>query len=112
MNKFVLAKNPMRPDDDEVYIIHLLQPIAIIACRDSFRLKKKDEDSVFKNYSYSDATGEHHWCLSVHHFFTTDFLTEPAEQAVPILDKAWRWFRAYLQWEDNNIDSDEQASTS
>lgn len=101
MDKFILGENPMRPDDHGVYIIHLLNPVAIIAATDSFTLFKRNTDTIFKNYQYRNSDGViEEWTLIVHHFMTTDFLTEPNEQAVPLLDKAWRWYRSYMEWED------------
>jgi hypothetical protein len=40
---------------------------------------------------------------------TTDFISEPAEQAKPLMDKAWRWLRSYFNWEDKNIDFNNEA---
>lgn len=93
MDKFIIGDNPMRPDDPGLYIIHLLQPVAIFECYKGH----VQEGNIFKHYSFQNADGAlEEWTLSVHHFFTTDFLMAPEEQAVPLMDKAWRWFRAYL----------------
>lgn len=104
MDKFILGENPMRPDDPGLFIIHLLQPVAIFECLEG-HVDKRD---IFKHYSFQNTDGViEEWTLSVHHFFTTDFLKEPAEQAAPLMDKAWRWFRSYLEYEDKLIDEDE-----
>lgn len=99
----------MRPDDNSCYIVHMLNPIAIIgATDDANRIKK---NAIQKTYQYQNAHGfTEEWTLFIHHFFTTDFLTEPEEQAIPLLNKAWRWYRAYMEWEDKNIDLDDYAA--
>lgn len=100
MNKFILGENPMRPDDPGLYVIHLLQPIAIFECLEG-HVAARD---IFRHYTFRNADGIlEEWTLSVHHLFTTDFLTEPADRAGPLLDKAWRWFRAYLENQDENL---------
>ena len=101
MDKFLLAENPMRPEGSGQWIIHMLNPKAIIRCSEGHI---KPKENIFRHYQYQNNDGQlEAWTLSVFHLFTTDFINEPAEQAIPVLDRAWRWFRAYLEWEDNNI---------
>jgi hypothetical protein len=100
MDKFVLAENPMR-DDADVYIVHLLTPVAI------FKAQQGHIDipgKIFRHYQFENNDGfMEQWTLSVHHFFTTDFLTEPDQQADKLIGKAWRWYRSYLDWEDSPL---------
>jgi len=98
MDKFLLAENPMRPEQSGLWIVHLLTPQAIIKCIEGH----EHTASPFKHYSFknSDEVIEE-WTLSAYHFFSTDFITEPEEQVTPLLDRAWRWYRSYMQWEDN-----------
>lgn len=79
MNKFVLADNPMRADD-ELYVVHLLDPVAIF--------------KVVPKVGGFD--------LEVHHFFTTDFIADGEEQVDKLKKKAWHWFKSYLKTEDEN----------
>jgi len=98
----------MRPDDHSCYIIHLLNPIAIIVA--TLQPKRVPASAIKKTYYYKDSEGlTEEWTLYFHHLFTTDFITEPEKQAMPLLDKAFRWYRAYLEWEDKNIDMDNYA---
>lgn len=101
MDKFILGENPMRNDND-VFIIHLLNPIAIFQAHvGTVEVKNK----IYQHYQFKNADGIiEEWTLSTHHFFTTNFISEPHEQVKPLMDKAWRWYRSYMQWEDNNID--------
>ena len=106
MNKFIIGENPMRPDDTGLYVIHLLQPVAIFECIEGFEAV---EDKITGQYQFRNADGIlEEWTLSTHHFYTTDFLKEPEDQVKPLMDKAWYWFKAYMQWEDdNNVDEEE-----
>jgi hypothetical protein len=110
MDKFLLAENPMRSDKSGQWIIHMLNPKAIIRCTEGHVQPEKE---LHQHYQFKNKDGVlEEWTLSVFHFFTTDFLKEPEEQVEPVLDRAWRWFRSYLESEDNNIDSEEFNSNN
>lgn len=104
MDKFLLAENPMRPEQSGCFIISMVNPIAIIACIEGHEQAGK----IFEHFSFTNSDGVlEEWTLSLHHFFTTDFISEPDQQARPLLKRAWRWYRAYMEWEDKNIDTDD-----
>lgn len=95
----------MRPESG-LWVVHLLEPKAIIQCSEG-HIKV---NNPFRHYQFKNSDGAtEQWTLSAYHFFTTDFLTEPEQQVVPLLDRAWRWFRSYLQFEDKNIDDAKDA---
>lgn len=97
MNKFLIAGNPMREDDNSLFVIHLLNPKAIIECLQGHVITS----APYKHYSLSNSDGVlENFTLSAYHFFTTDFIIEPEEQVIPLLDKAWRWLRSYMKWQD------------
>lgn len=105
MDKFLIAENPMR-EGAGMWIIHLLNPQAHIQCIEGHI----ETDKVHKYYRYKNSDGVNEkWTLSAQFFFTTDFLTEPEQQVIPLLDRAWYWFMAYMQFEDNNIDNNEAS---
>lgn len=90
--------------DSGTWIIHLLPPQAHIECVEGF----VKPDKPHKHYIYKSSDGViEEWTLSAQFFFTTDFLTEPEQQVIPLLDRAWRWYRSYMQFEDNNIDTED-----
>lgn len=97
MDKFLLAENPLRPEQSGMWIVHMLDPISIIQCIEGHVELK----SIHKHYSFvnSDWVTED-WTLSIVHFFTTDFLETPEDRAPKLLDRAWRWLRAYFKEED------------
>lgn len=94
-------------EEKDIFIVHLLNPIAIFQAYEGYaEIKGK----IYGHYQFRNIEGViEEWTLSTHHFFTTDFIKEPADQVKPLMDKAWRWFRSYLDWEDNNIDTDDYA---
>lgn len=105
MDKFIIGENPLRSGSG-TWIIHLFNPQAHIECIEGHVRTNK----VHKHYQFKNADGViEEWTLSAQFFFTTDFLTEPEQQVIPLLNRAWRWYRAYMQFEDNNINSDEDA---
>lgn len=105
MSRFLLAENPMHPEQSGVWVIHTLNPKAMIQCLEG----SGKTDAPHLHCEFKNKNGDiEQWTLSAYHFFTTDFLTDPQEQAIPLLKKAWRWYRAYLEWEENQIESDEE----
>ncbi len=106
MNRFLLADNPMHPEQSGAWVIHTLNPKSMIRCLEGHVVT----DEPYRHYTYRNTDGViEEWTLSAYHLFTTDFLTEPEEQVGKLLDRAWRWYRAYMEWEDTNIDTDESA---
>lgn len=107
MDKFLLAENPMRPDNSGPFIIHMLDPIAIIRCVPGH----EDVGNIFKQYQFTNADGQPEgWTLSLYHLFTSDMLEKPEDRALKLLDRAWRWYRSYMEWEDGGI-ADEELGT-
>lgn len=104
MDRFLLAENPMRPGSG-LWVIHLLEPKAIIKCVEGHQRA----GSLYRHYQYKNTDGIiEEWTLSIDHLFTQDITQIPIEQQWEImLDRAWRWYRAYMEWEDKNIDTDE-----
>jgi hypothetical protein len=103
MDKFLLAENPMRPDDSGIWIVHLLDPIAIIACEEG----EVERGSVFKHYHYVNGEGiAEFWTLSI---YFANGKGDIEAKAFKLLDRAWRWYRAYMEWEDSGINDEERG---
>lgn len=106
MDRFLLAENPMRPESG-IWVIHLLEPKAIIQCVEGH----KRVGALYRHYQYTNSDGIiEQWTLSAYHFFTTDFISEPEQQVIPLLDRAWRWFRSYMEFEDKQINDEENTT--
>lgn len=106
MDKFIIGDNPMHKGSG-TWIIHLLNPQAHIECLEGYI----QTDKIHKHYSFKNSDDEiEEWTLSAHFFFTTDFISEPEKQVIPLLDRAWRWYRAYLEFEDKNIKDNERSA--
>jgi hypothetical protein len=86
MDKFLLASNPMREGSGE-YIIHTLDPVAIIKCAkghihgEGYRAHVQFRDK-------HDQLQE--WTLSV------QFIDDGGDTN-HVVSRAWRWFRSYLE---------------
>lgn len=109
MDRFLLADNPMRPDQSGCFIIHMIDPISIIACHENH---VDIINQPCRQYSYTNSDGIlEHWTLSVHHMYTANMaaLDDVNSQAMidKLLKKAWHWYKAYMDWEDDNIDLEE-----
>lgn len=56
---------------------------------------------------------EEQWTLYVHHLFTTNMNdldeVEGNKTIDKLLNRAWHWYKSYMQWEDNNIDLEDYA---
>lgn len=113
MHKFILGENPQAPTTGGLWIVHLTNPVCIIevvAEGEKAHSKKAIYRKEF-NYKNTDNVIEKYQ-LRVHHYFTTIFYEEKSTQKIceSILNDAWHWYKAYLTWEDKNIDTDEEAN--
>lgn len=103
MDRFYLAENPRT--NAGVAIIHMIEPITIILVLDGFT----NGNSYYKHFTFINSYGfAEEYTLAIHHYFTTDFNEENHEsKAFKIINKAWHWYKSYLEWEDGNIDNNE-----
>lgn len=103
MDKFLLAENPQRPDNSGLFIIHMLDPVAIIQCEEQWY--ELQAGKFYKHFHYKNATDIiENWTLSIHFLFSTELNSEKHHKIVDhMLDRAWRWFRSYLEFEDKNL---------
>lgn len=96
MHKFLLAENPMVPDDTGVFLIHALPPFALIRAQAG---QLQPNGTVFGQYAFRNIDGViEDWTLYIH------YIEANAPDAAKLLDKAWRWYRAYMEWEDKQKD--------
>jgi hypothetical protein len=102
MDRFLLAENPMRPEQSGVWINHMLDPVAIIRCSEG----KTNVDKVNQYFVYINTDNvPEEWTLSIY-FIARDIEEKEMHH---LLDRAWRWYRAYMEYEDKNIDIDDEA---
>lgn len=103
MDKFLLAENPMRPDQSGRFIVHMLDPVAIIECE--LEHNEYPPGKWYKHYYFQNIDEViENWTLSIHFMFTKELDSEQHHKLVNhMLDRAWRWYRSYLEWEDKNL---------
>ena len=104
MDRFLLAENPMK-DDGKQYVIHTIKPKTIIeAAEPSDELVSSGYPHAVYKYTNSDGVPET-WALVIRDVYDNS----TNEELGKLLDRAWRWFRSYMEWEDENIDEQEDA---
>lgn len=113
MDKFLLAENPMRPDSPGLYIISAVAPrclIKVICLNDEEMVN--DLSAIFDLFSYTSSDGlpEKYQLLILDYYDHKDVEDVPDNQVADyrtMLRKAWHWYKSYLEWEDENIDSED-----
>ena len=111
MDRFLLAENPIKQgneDDQKQYIIHTIKPKLIIEAvnvNENPNVVSSEYPHQVYSYENSEGIGET-WALVIRDVYDS---SSNAEQG-KLLDRAWRWFWAYLKWEDENIDESELSN--
>lgn len=96
----MLGYNPMRPELSGTWIIHLLNPKAMIKCVPGHITTTEP----FAHFTFRNIKGiEEQHTLVCFFFFTSDFITEPEVQVEPLLKKAWKWYMAYLLFNEGRL---------
>lgn len=88
MDKFLLAHNPLRPGAKDIFIIHLLEPVAIM----QVHAGKLETGAITK----TGITSKGEWTLSFYHIEELPF-TVPDEEKRHLLERAWRWYKAFIE---------------
>lgn len=94
LTRFLIADNPMVEGSPSA-IIHTLEPQAILEIIEGHI----QCTSPYRHYSFTNNEGlTEEYTLRAHHFFTREFDSEQHHILVTkLLDRAWFWFKAYLQ---------------
>lgn len=100
LTKFLIADNPMVEGSPSA-IIHTQDPHAIIEIIEGH----VQCVSPYRHYTFVDDDGiTELYTLRAHHLFTRKL---DADQhhiiTTKLLDRAWHWFAAYMQWEDEQV---------
>jgi len=102
----------MRPHDGGQCIVRTTPPIGLFEIIEGH--PEFDSDwFLAKHYQYNDEL----YTLRLHYYGGYKEKKAPSEEealkmASKDMDKAWHWFAAYMQWEDDNIDREEYASNN
>lgn len=101
LTRFLIADNPMVEGSSSA-IIHTIDPHAIIELIEGH----KQCSSPYRHYSFVNIDGApEQWTLRAHHLSTTEFDSEQHHLIVTkLLDRAWHWYKAYMEWEDSQPD--------
>ncbi len=104
MDRFLIAENPMN-DDPKQYIIHTIKPKCIIEAVDALEFPDVVSSGYpHEVYEYVNSDGiKETWALVIRDVYDGS----SNEELGKLLERAWRWFRSYMEWEDANIDEQE-----
>jgi hypothetical protein len=102
LTRFLIADNPMVEGAPSA-IIHTVSPQAIIEVIEGHIYAT----SPYRHFQYVNTDGlAELYTLRVHHLFTTEFDGEQHHIiTTKLLSKAWHWYMAYMNWEDQQIDT-------
>lgn len=98
MDRFLLASNDMSGNDN-VALIHTIEPISIIQVHNG-------HINTGKTYQYYGIHESETYTLTIHHMFTTELHAKQEDkdkQVNKLLDRAWHWYKSYMEWEDENF---------
>lgn len=102
MDKFLLAENPMRPDSD-CYIVHAVPPFTFIYAQVG-RQEVKSNAPV-GNYAFKNSDGvTEDWTLTI------VYSEGNVQQCEHIISRAWRWYRSYMEWENQQNNEHENEN--
>jgi hypothetical protein len=89
-----------------VFILHTINPRMLLEAVMIGDFSDTSHDSVYKLFHYQNTDGiDEDWCLVLRD--TYDDANQ--EELIHVIDRAWKWYRSYLNWEDDNIDDEEDA---
>lgn len=117
ITEFLLCENPMRSGSRSeggagLFILKTSEPLCIIEC---VALDEEDPvgglDDVFDFFEFKNADG----LIEKHQLFlirpkSASLTDQEALFFRKIIQKAWRWYRSYLEFEDENLDENEKSS--
>jgi hypothetical protein len=116
ISEFLLCENPMKAGSRSeggagLFVLKTTSPICLIECR------SMDEDKphmaltdIFDFYEFVNADGifERHQLILVFPK-SAEVKESDIHNFRKILDKSWRWYRSYIDFEDGGIDEIEYA---
>lgn len=104
MDEHLLAENPMRPEKGGLCIIRTRQPVSIYEVLEGH----VDAKGLHNHFTYLNSEGKkEQYTLRAHQFFSTDVDTVDKMVVFKFMDDAWRWFTAYMKWEDEQFNDEE-----
>lgn len=86
MDKFLLADNPLRPENDGLWIVYTGKPVSFIQCVPGH----VEHKGMHRHFRFMNRGVLEEWTLGVSKSVASDTDKEPP------LNEAWHWFRAYL----------------
>lgn len=102
MDKFLLAENPQIPAGRrKIYIMHTQQPPMLIRVNHEAIAIGSNYDMLSGQYGAETITLQVDALLICDSIISDDLKLKVEK----VLSKAWHWYCAYLEWEDENLDN-------
>lgn len=106
LNRFLLAEDPRSSLEGGTAIIHTIEPYSIIGVIHEL----VEHTQPYRHFIYNE---EESVTLYVHHMFTTNMAAADEVESDKMIDKllnrAWHWYKSYLEWEDQNLNEQDEA---
>lgn len=115
MDRFLLCENHMKPAEDRpVYILQTIEHkmlLQIIPFEDENELDYSFSD-IFDLFSYNNSDGfTERYMLKVVDMYEMSY--DEVDNYMPEIrlhiKKAWKWYKAYMKWQDEQIDMEGDA---
>lgn len=87
-------------DSDDLYIVHALPPFTLIQAFPEAG-KANVATELQQGFAFRNIDG-----IVEDHTLVIVFSEAPPGDAYKLLSKAWRWYRAYMEWEDKQFDNE------
>lgn len=102
MDRFLLAENPMNARCKSLAVIHTIDPVAIIEVLEGH---KRFDSGHYRHFIHNSVEP---YTFRLHFQFSKSLADGDAQakEVSQLFDRAWRWYRSYMEWEDNNIEND------
>ncbi|MGV0927166.1 hypothetical protein ACTS9K_08380 [Empedobacter sp. ULE_I145] len=114
MDRFLLCENPMKDENRPIYILQTIEHrmlIEVIPYNNLEDIGFRSND-IFDLFTYYNPAGfKEDYMLKVVVFYDLD-ITEIDEVMAEIrlhITKAWKWYKSYIIWQDNEIDFEDNT---
>lgn len=109
MDRFLLCENPMKDSSRPIYILQTIKHRMLIEVIPYNQPEdvSYDLNDVFDLFTYNNPAGfEENYMFKVVVFYDLkdDEIDNSISEIRLHISKAWKWYKSYIIWQDNEID--------
>lgn len=109
MDRFLLCENPMKDENRPIYILQTIEHRMLIEVIPYNQPEdvSYDLNDVFDFFTYNNPAGfEENYMFKVVVFYDLkdDEIDNSISEIRLHISKAWKWYKSYIIWQDNEID--------